>query len=953
MEEELKEKYELAIKFYDDKELEKAFNLFNELVEKYNDKNSKYYIAKIYSHFKYTKKDHENSYELSNKLIEKGEYAYEKECKNDKEENINDMPGTPITDKKREIKLLEYIDMELATKEEEAYYQKENNSYYARMDTDIEYNEKKYYKKFYISKDTIKEKREKGIWDLSGNYITPSELRDMRRSGMITVEEIEKGIFKEYDDGTTLIHWTTALADLYYDKEKKSMKINDYVYNTMLKRTFSFNPLTFYNSYITENEFYKDGTVDEFLIKILLDKKESNTLTDIIYTIQKNQNEIIRADATKSFIVQGCAGSGKTMILLHRLSYLKFNNKLPNYDKIKIITPNHLFASFIKSLTKDLSVQEIEQMTISDYYLLLNRLYLNRYNKMEQIDYKFYTRQKDKFERQFSVENMIDEHLILNNKIIAIYSSKLFNIIEQEYHKLMTAINDEIIKNGLDINEKYPDNKTYYEQVIKKIDIEIENLQKIIDDKKVIIQDIKNKIDDIYKEETKLEEKHNSISLEIQNIDKEYKALEDEKNTELNNKTRNSFISKQVIKDIGNGISDIDKIISQLAEEKDHISIEMQNAYKEYQELRKKKDTELTKKRMLFNKTRKSLMLGRYDAAIRAKMKEITTLKESQSEIEKKQEENIVKKEKINKNIDNLLSKRYNEAIQSKMKEIDVLKESKFEIERKQKENILKKNKETAKLEERQNDNNILNDTINKYNYVKNKILDNLYFTIDIYENIQPKIREKYNIQIDKKQYLKIDLLINLYINYIHIGRIINGDQLLCIDEAQDYSLIEYEILNIVNKNIVMNLYGDLNQSTYGEGIDNWEDLKEKLKCKMYILKENYRNSTQITEYCNEKFNHDILGMGLSIKNVEVIKKERIDEIINQKNKEGKSIAIISKENLKEKINNKFVLHFDVQAAKGTEYNTVIVNDKYMSKNEKYIAYTRALSELYILIDEE
>ena len=47
------------------------------------------------------------------------------------------------------------------------------------------------------------------------------------------------------------------------------------------------------------------------------------------------------------------------------------------------------------------------------------------------------------------------------------------------------------------------------------------------------------------------------------------------------------------------------------------------------------------------------------------------------------------------------------------------------------------------------------------------------------------------------------------------------------------------------------------------------------------------------------------------------------------------------------------VSYCDVQSTKGIEYNTVIVNDKDMSENEKYIAYTRALSELYILKYEE
>lgn len=760
--------------------------------------------------------------------------------------NINTMPGIPITDKDREIKLLEYIDLDLAKKEEEDYYKKEDASYFARMDTDIEYNGKKYYRKAYISKDIIKEKVERGIVDASGNYITPYELRNMGKNGLITVEEVERGIFKEYDDGTTLIHWTSPLANLYYNNENNSIKINDYIYNTMLKRTFSFNPFKFYNSYIAENEFYKDGTVDEFLIKVLLDKKESSRLTDIIYTIQEKQNKIIRADATKSFIVQGCAGSGKTMILLHRLSYLKFNNKLPNYDKIKIIAPSPLFADFIKDLVKDLKIEEIEQMTISNYYLLLNQLYLNRYSKIEQIEDKFYSIKKEKFKKQFGTENMLDEHLILKNKIYAIYSENFISIIEQEYNKLITEINDEIKRNGLEINEKYQKNKTYYEQVIIHINSKIEKLQKDIDNNRLDIQNIKIRIDDINKTESKLEEKMNQITLDIQ------------------------------------------------------------NNYKEYEKLKNKKDIELNKRKRFFGKTR-----------------------------------------------NNIIFQKYEDIMQSIMKEINILKESQFEIEKKQKENILKKNEVISELEEYQKNNNFLNDKIIKLKSVKNDILDNVYFTIDIYEKIQSKIRDKYNIQINKEQYLKIDLLIELYINYIHMGEIINGDYLLCIDEAQDYSLIEYEILNMVNNKAVMNLYGDINQSIYEEGIDSWEDLKNVLGCQIYILKENYRNSLEITKFCNEKFNYDILEMGLSTRDVEKIQKNKINEVINKKISEEKSIAVITKENIEDKINNQLVRYCNVQEAKGFEYNTVIVNDKDMSQNEKYIAYTRALSELYILDDEE
>lgn len=268
----------------------------------------------------------------------------------------------PMTDKEREIKLLEYMDTELSTKEEENFYKMATASYFVRMDTDINYNNEMFYKKFYISKDTVVTRHEKGCFNSAGIYLTPSDLRDMGREGLISVEEDERGIFQEYSDGTAIIHWTSPVANLYYETQNNknnTIQINEYTYNAMLVRTFDFNPLRFYNKYIADNEFYKNGAVDEFLVKILLEKKSQDKLTDIIFTIQKNQNKIIRADPKENFIVQGCAGSGKTMILLHRLSYLKFNKKLPSYDKIKIITPNQLFSNFIKNLTKDLSIYDI------------------------------------------------------------------------------------------------------------------------------------------------------------------------------------------------------------------------------------------------------------------------------------------------------------------------------------------------------------------------------------------------------------------------------------------------------------------------------------------------------------------------------------------------------------------------------------------------------------------
>ena len=92
-----------------------------------------------------------------------------------------DLPGILINDREKERKLLEYTDTEFSMNEEKKYYKKEKASYFARMDTEIKYKNKQYYKKFYISKDVEVERIEKGAYDSSGVYQTPDCLREMGR----------------------------------------------------------------------------------------------------------------------------------------------------------------------------------------------------------------------------------------------------------------------------------------------------------------------------------------------------------------------------------------------------------------------------------------------------------------------------------------------------------------------------------------------------------------------------------------------------------------------------------------------------------------------------------------------------------------------------------------------------------------------------------------------------
>lgn len=143
-----------------------------------------------------------------------------------------------------------------------------------------------------------------------------------------------------------VVDWRAPIGECYYIQNQKEFCVGGIQYLLALKRALDIQNgglVSYHTEYDNEAVSLEGDVIDPFLLTVLRDKRRYHRLTDIIRTIQSNQNEIIRRPHTESFVVQGCAGSGKTMILLHRLSFLKFNNRDMSLKGVKIITPNKFF----------------------------------------------------------------------------------------------------------------------------------------------------------------------------------------------------------------------------------------------------------------------------------------------------------------------------------------------------------------------------------------------------------------------------------------------------------------------------------------------------------------------------------------------------------------------------------------------------------------------------------
>lgn len=199
---------------------------------------------------------------------------------------------------------------------------------------------------------------------------------------------------------------------------------------------------------------------------------------------------------------------------------------------------------------------------------------------------------------------------------------------------------------------------------------------------------------------------------------------------------------------------------------------------------------------------------------------------------------------------------------------------------------------------------------------------------------------------------------------YFYYGKaLIKNDSLLCIDEGQDISILQYDLMLRVNDNSVrFNIYGDINQRLPSNfNIDDWDTLLKYINAKKFVLNENYRNSEEIIQFYNQKLSMSNLSFGLKTKEVEKISHKTLIWKVLLNLILGNRTAIICNDcnfipnDIKEFCSFNDLSATDkahvltVKQAKGLEYDTVFVYDDGMNKNERYIAYTRALSELYIL----
>lgn len=665
-------------------------------------------------------------------------------------------------------------------------------------------------------------------------------------------------IGKHGDEGLEIVDWRAPMARRYYQKSKLEFSINQFNFKLVLRRairTASGKLIDFKNEYLSVGENLtkeeidgRDASVifDPFLKEILSSRKDKQEICDIIETIQEKQYEIITAPQNAQFVVQGVAGSGKTMILLHRLSYLLYNDENLKPSSVLVITPSDSFNAFIDELAKILELERVKTITLENYYLrMLSGVGIKI---AEKIDYTAPVPQE-------YTEYIYSESFVasLQKKLKTIYSNVRAMLPKEE--------DDEFVGTILKATATQ---KNLYEK-IKNAGLRV---------RRCVLGEIKEK-------------------------------------------EGGGIAYTKRMRELFNCVEEVEEFLKI-----NRTDVRMDGYYYFYKQL------------LAFYKALRFIQSHAYSVCGGA-VSDLTKLAET-----------------VQKEISDL--KRYKQRIGENFEYTYI-------------DRILKREQTLKEIEGTLADVNKISSLFDvTCDFAQVARSENYLVKICRCENVVQLARFFYKKtvgEIKKKFGLPSTKLVKG--DAYAICRLLSelgytltpAYSYVFVDEAQDISLCEYQVLRSVNANAKFNVFGDLKQNvTPYRGINDWG----VLQMEKHDLDLNYRNTNQIVNLVRDKLSVQMQSIGLGGEEVTYITPRQTSAFFAEE--AGLRAVICSEQNLPTyskksynsvresgKISKTKINLLTVYESKGLEFSAVVVADADMTDNEKYIAYTRALKRLAII----
>ena len=670
---------------------------------------------------------------------------------------------------------------------------------------------------------------------------------------------------------------------------------------------------------------------DSFL-KELIKRRSEQEFKNIVFSIQKKQGEIVQIPYKQDIIVQGCAGSGKTMILLHRLPILLEDNPgVLIKNSIYVVSPSTQYIQMMEGLREDLEIDDLSMGTIDDYYRYSIERYGHKISECGRIN-PLLDMKKEQLDYVYSYDGL---------------SRLILSLIDEQ---MMTGdVNLSLGQDLFRIKERLVSNQTVKDIIHKKL----LQIQDILNENEKRLHEQSGIIQNFILAYQKLEQTlHSRRSAEEREIDREiHVARESILKQEQEIEKLNPILNFVAIRNKRTAIKEQNAVIDRLEQEKSELATD------HYYE-------ELMKISTSIHEFISVNTIGIDPDNHRDQYKTTAHYRKAKQEYIAKMYKFLQSDHHVGDHVQRVSQhlKGLNRPSRMKADSFD---------------------KQLDTLQKAANNMVNIQIAVLPYDYFLQLQKASDYFNemnVAIETLTYLKVMKQLGYSSDQKGNLSVPSVAP-YV-FLKILSACNGpidtrrDSLIAIDEAQNYTVEEIKLFREINgDSLVLNLFGDIHQKVEDEkGISTWDDLRVLGPFQTHFLNENYRNALQITEECNQRFGFDMEA--INVKGTGVIEYRSISEFdssikkyLNKTSYEGLCCIIVKfqeeakifSENFSyftDRINNmtdgqaelsrtKWNLLL-VSQAKGLEFESVIVLSGRMTRNEKYIAFTRALDELIV-----
>jgi len=680
--------------------------------------------------------------------------------------------------------------------------------------------------------------------------------------------------------------------------------------------------------------------VDPFLISVLERKRNNPAITDIISTIQRDQFDLMIRPLYDNFVVQGCAGSGKTMILLHRVSFQLYRNNDLKNNQFWVITPNNIFLKQIESLRNDLKIESVPTFTILTFYQELYKLYGFNTQISDSIIFSRDSRDilGNKNEPKTTLQSNFDVLLFEEDQVALNFLMDVFDK-EKNLKKVKKSV-EVIYRFLIDISASFNQTELQIEEYYK-----LSNAQKSFDKRKnEVFTLINNQISNLRKSTKNL----SNVEQHFWKFSTLLMSLVELSQDQLHSESSMNLTGKKILKNF----YEFQTYGEDLSPELIFPILVKLYKWNMFLQSIQKKQIKHTKLPQLFTRDEIVLVHKKIKNSLKQMLEiesNITNIQYLETAKELLLVEPIEKFEQFFQHFHS-----YQDIV------VDLYKQDEISSQVNQK---IDEFRFTHTLAYKIIENGLISVFESSKEFIRkfqDKYLNPSYVSDQYFEII---LKTKFNSNFRDHLFLKLSIISIMKGNLSK-----NVKQgVLFFDEAQDIHPSEYRLFKAILPEFAINAYGDIQQSIISEvSVKNWKNIDYSIE--VVELNQNYRNSVEITEFVNETLGMNMQSIGINDAKVHVDTLDNLKRIVHDSIAElsKKRIAIISnswytnQNDLISILGSEQYLSFNkvevgkicilsVMEAKGLEFEKVIVIEEGLNKKELYVSYTRALKNLIVI----